>query len=65
MLRKQHAFGSHSVEIGRLELLLAVATEVAVAEVVGEDVDNVHWRLLLLSSVFTGRQAGKERSASE
>ena len=36
-----HAFCGEAVDVGRLDLLLAVAAKVAVAEVVGHDEDDV------------------------
>lgn len=43
-----HPFGGHPVQVGRGEFLLAVTAQVAVAEVVGEDEDDVGWPLLFL-----------------
>ena len=43
MLREADALGSQAVEAGRLQALLAVAAEVAVAEVVGQDEDDVRF----------------------
>ena len=40
-LGEAHALGRQAVEVGRLDALLAVAAEVAVAEVVGQDEDDV------------------------
>jgi hypothetical protein len=38
-----HALGGQAVNVRRLELLLAVTTQVTAAEVVGEDEDDVGW----------------------
>ena len=45
-IRETHPFGGEAVEIRRLDLRLAVAAEVAVAEVVGEDEHDARpaWR---------------------
>ena len=40
-LRQPRAFGRHAVEIRRLELRVAEAAEIAVAEVVGQDDDDI------------------------
>ena len=40
-LRQPRPFGRHAVEVRRFELRMAVAAEVAVAEVVGQDEDDV------------------------
>ncbi len=36
-----HAFGGHAVQVGRLDEALAVGAEVAVAQIVGQDEDDV------------------------
>ena len=41
VLREAHALGGEAVERGRADLLLSVAAELGVAEVVGEDEDDV------------------------
>jgi hypothetical protein len=41
MLGKPHTFGGHAVYVGRLYLLLPVAPDVTVAQVVGQDKDYV------------------------
>ena len=43
-LREAQAFGGHTIQIRRLDRRVAVAAEVAVAEVVGQDDDDVRLR---------------------
>ena len=38
---ESHAVGGQAIEIRRFDLLLAVAAEVAVAEVIGQDEDDI------------------------
>ena len=45
-LRELHPLGRHAVDVRRLDLLLAVAAEFAVAEVVGDDEHDVRPRRL-------------------
>ena len=40
-LRESHPLGCHPVETGRLNSLLAVTTEIAITEVVGQHEDDV------------------------
>jgi hypothetical protein len=40
-IREAHSLGGETVEVGRLDLFLAVAAEFAVAEIVGQDEDDV------------------------
>ena len=40
-LGEAHAFGGHAVEMGGGDILLTVATEVAVAHIVAHDIDDV------------------------
>ena len=40
-VRETHAFGGHAVEVRRFDARLAIAAEVPVTEVVGEDEDHV------------------------
>jgi hypothetical protein len=49
-LGEAHALGRHSVEVGGFDLLLAVTAEIAVAEIVGKDEDDV--RLELWAQLF-------------
>ena len=48
MLRELHASRSHSIDIGRGELLLPIATEVAIAGIINHD-ENEIWFLGRLS----------------
>ncbi len=43
MIGKPYPLGRQAVDVGRLQLLLAVTAEVPVAQVVGQDVDHVGW----------------------
>ena len=40
-LQKSHSFGRHTVDVGGRNTLLAIAAKIAVAEVVGQDENNV------------------------
>ena len=40
-VREAHALGGHAVEVGRADARMAVAAQVAVAQIVGEDDDDV------------------------
>ena len=39
MPREAHALARHAVKFGRLERLLPVTTQVAVAKIIGEDIN--------------------------
>jgi hypothetical protein len=41
---ESHSFSGHSIDVRSLDLLLPVAAEVSIAEVVGHDVDDVRAR---------------------
>ena len=41
MARKLHPLLRHAVKVRRLDNLLPVATEIAVSEIIGKDIDDV------------------------
>jgi hypothetical protein len=43
MVREPHTLGRKLVDIRRFYLFLAITAEVAIAEVIGHDVDYVGW----------------------
>ena len=51
VLREPHPFGGQSVDMRRLDLLLPVAAQFGIAQVVGQDVDDVRlfWGRLVLA----------------
>src|SRR6185437_14628432 len=40
-LGEAHSVGGHAVDIGRMDLLLALVAYIAIAEIVGEDKDDI------------------------
>src|SRR5688572_30742346 len=58
-VRETHSFGGHAVKIGSADGWVTVAAQITVAEVVGEDDDDV--RLLLVSGVDS-RRGGNDAS---
>ena len=50
VLRETHALGRHAIDVWRLYVLLAVASKVALAEIVRQDEDDVGWSFISGSS---------------
>ena len=63
-LREAQAFGGHAIQVRRLDGRMAVATEVTVTEVVGQDDDDVRLRGGV-GSEGEGRQQGQQQGTHE
>ena len=60
VVRETHALGRHPVEIRRSDYLLAVAAQIAVSQVVGQDVDDVG----ATAGIRSGRDSSERRGRS-
>jgi hypothetical protein len=64
MLREAHAFFCQPVDVWSLEMLLSVATQIAVPEVIGDDIDDIggpYFFFLPLRATRNGNERYEER----